>query len=97
LEISGMYLAGKDNTPGVSFAPVITAVTPAPTTISNILGTSLTYGGGAGSQFVLLSNNIVSAPLSTWKRVATNSSTPGSFTIPAVGSPSTTFYRVQSQ
>ena len=97
LEISGMYLAGKDNTPGVSFAPVITAVTPTPTTISNILGTSLTYGGGAGSQFVLLSNNIVSAPLSTWKRVATNSSTPGSFTIPAVGSPSTTFYRVQSQ
>jgi autotransporter-associated beta strand protein len=97
LEVSGMYLAGKDNTPGVSFAPVITAVTPTPTTISNILGTTLTYGGGAGSQFVLLSNNIVSAPLSTWTRVATNLSTPGSFTIPAVGSSSTTFYRVQSQ
>jgi autotransporter-associated beta strand protein len=97
LEVSGMYLAGKDNTPGVSFAPVITAVPPAPTTISNILGTSLTYGGGAGSQFVLLSNNIVSAPLSTWTRVATNPSTPGSFTIPAVGSSSTTFYRVLSQ
>jgi autotransporter-associated beta strand protein len=97
LEVSGMYLAGVSNSPGVSFAPVITAVTPTPTTISNILGTSLTYGGGAGSQFVLLSNNIVSAPLSTWTRVATNSSTPGSFVIPAVGSPSTTFYRVQSQ
>ena len=97
LEISGMYLAGVSNTPGVSFAPVVVGTPPAPTTISNILGTSLTYGGGAGSQFVLLSNNIVTAPLSTWKRVATNSSTPGSFTIPAVGSPASTFYRVQSQ
>ena len=90
-EVSGIYLAGATN--GVSFAPAALAAT----TITSISGTTLGYSGGAGSQFVLLSNNIVSAPLSTWTRVATNSSTPGSFIIPAVGSPSSTFYRVQSQ
>jgi autotransporter-associated beta strand protein len=98
LEVSGMYLAGKDNIPGVSFAPVVVlAPPPAPTTISNIIGTTLTYGGGAGSQFVLLGTNDITAPLTNWTRLATNSSTPGSFTIPAVGSASPTFYRIQSE
>ena len=43
----------------MSFAPVVVATPPAPTTISNIIGTTLTYGGGSGSQFVLLGTNIV--------------------------------------
>jgi hypothetical protein len=82
----------------VSFAPAITlAPAPTPTTISNISGTTLSYGGGSGSQFVLLGTNNVAAPLTNWTRIHTNTSTPGSFTIPAVGSASATFYRVQSQ
>jgi autotransporter-associated beta strand protein len=98
LQVSGMYLAGVSNTPGVSFAPAITlAPAPTPTTISNISGTTLSYGGGSGSQFVLLGTNNVAAPLTNWTRIHTNTSTPGSFTIPAVGSASATFYRVQSQ
>ena len=57
LEISGMYLAGLNNQ--VSFAPVVVITPPAPTTISNIVnnldGTvTINYGGGAGSQFILV-------------------------------------------
>ena len=93
LEISGMYLAAASN--HVSFAPMVVVL--APTTISPISGTTLNYTGGAGSQFVLLGTNNVAAPLATWPRLATNNATPGSFTIPAVGSSSAMFYRVQSQ
>jgi hypothetical protein len=96
LEISGIYLAGASNS--VSFAPVVNnAPAPAPTTISNIIGTTLTYGGGAGSQFVLLGTNNLAAPVSTWPRLATNSVTPGTFTIPAVGSAPATYYRIKSE
>ena len=96
LEISGMYLAGVSN--NVSFAPVVVpAPPPAPTTIGRISGTTLNYSGGAGSQFVLLGTNNITAPPTNWTRLATNFSTPGIFTIPAVGSASPTFYRIQSQ
>jgi hypothetical protein len=43
-------------------------------------------GGGAGAQFVLLGTNNVAAPLTNWTRLATNTTTPNTFTIPAVGS-----------
>jgi autotransporter-associated beta strand protein len=93
LEVSGIYLAGASNS--VSFA----LPAPAPVTINTpVVGsTTLSYTGGAGSQFVLLGTNDITAPLTNWTRLATNSSTPGSFTIPAVGSASPTFYRIQSE
>ena len=55
--------------------------TSSPVTLSNILGATLSYGGGGGSQFVLLASTNVNDVLSTWSRVATNATTPGSFTI----------------
>jgi fibronectin-binding autotransporter adhesin len=80
-----------------SLTQVVNAATTAPTTISNIFGTTLSYGGGAGAQFVLLGTNNVAAPLANWPRLATNTTTPGNFTIPAVGSAGPTFYRIKSE
>jgi autotransporter-associated beta strand protein len=70
---------------------------PAATTITSIAGTSVAYTGGSGSLFVLLGTNDVTVPSTNWTRLATNGSTPGSFTIPAVGSSSMQFYRVKSE
>jgi autotransporter-associated beta strand protein len=70
--------------------------TPTATSVSTISGTTLSYNLGGGSYFVLLGTNNVAAPLSLWTRLATNGSTPGSFTIPAVGSQPQMFYRVVS-
>ena len=83
------------NTP----ANLLTVTAPAfgATTISNIIGTSLTYGGGAGSQFVLLKSANAAAALSGWTRMATNSSTPGHFTVPTVGTAAPVFYRIKSE
>ena len=72
-------------------------VQPVSTTISNFVGTTLSYGGGAGSRFVLLGTNNIAAPLANWTRLATNSSSPGTFTIPAPGTASPRFYRVSSE
>ena len=76
---------------------VVNSSTTAPTTIISIAGTTLSYGGGAGAQFVLLGTNQVAAPLANWPRLATNTTTPGTFTIPAVGSAGPTFYRIKSE
>lgn len=65
--------------------------------ITNISGTTLRYSGGNASQFVLLNSTSVGAPLSTWTRVATNTTTPGSFPIPALGSQAQTYYRIKSE
>ncbi len=94
LQSAGTYLAAVNNPVGVSFAPVVVGASP--TTISQIIGTTLTYGGG-GSQFVLLKSASAVAPLSSWTRVATNAVTPGSFTIPAVGTGTPVFYRIKSE
>ncbi len=73
-------------------------VPTAPVTITGIAGTSLSYSGGSGNRFVLLQSGSITAPLSTWTRVATNSATPGSFTIPPVGTPPTpVFYSILSE
>ena len=72
------------------------APTLASTTISNIIGTTLTYGGGAGSQFVLLKSASPAALLSGWTRVDTNYATPGTFTIPT-GSENAAFYSIKSE
>jgi hypothetical protein len=75
----------------------VTAPALSATTISKISGTTLTYGGGAGSQFVLLKSANATAALSNWTRTATNSATPGTFTIPAVGTAAPVFYRIKSE
>jgi hypothetical protein len=66
-------------------------------TITDISGTTLSYTGGAGSKFVLLKSADVTAALTSWSREATNTVTPGSFTIPAVGTGSPVFYAVKSE
>jgi hypothetical protein len=83
------------NTP----ANILTVTSPAlgATTISNIIGTTLAYGGGAGSQFVLLKSANAAAALNGWTRSATNAGTPGHFTIPVVGSGTPVFYRIKSE
>jgi fibronectin-binding autotransporter adhesin len=90
---------GDTNFVGVtnSLPQVVNAASTSPTTISNIIGTTLTYGGGGGAQFVLLGTNDVSAPLANWARIATNGTTPGTFTVPAVGSAAPKFYRIKSE
>ena len=72
------------------------APTMASTTISNIVGTTLSYGGGAGAQFVLVKSANPAAPLSGWTRMHTNSATPGTFSVPA-GSEAGAFYRIKSE
>ena len=76
-------------------APLASSVT-----ISNIVnngdGTlSINYGGGAGSQFILVNSGIVPNPTrDSWTAVKTNTATPGSFTItPAANA----FYSIQSK
>jgi hypothetical protein len=78
------------------FGNVFGSPTLAPTTISNIIGTTLTYGGGAGSQFVLMKSASPAAPLRGWTRAHTNFATPGTFTVPT-GSENAAFYRIKSE
>ena len=74
------------------------SVATSPVTITNIIGTTLTYGGGAGTKFILLKSATVNALMSTWTYPGlTNTATPGSFTIPAVGTGTPVFYRIQSE
>jgi hypothetical protein len=68
----------------------------ASTTISNVMGSALNYGGGAGARFVLLQSMNPAAPLSSWTRMHTNYSTPGTFIVP-MGSDGTGFYRIKSE
>ena len=67
-----------------------------PVTIASINATSLQYTAGAGSQFVLVESASANALLSTWTRVATNTVTPGSFTI-STGTGAQKFYRIKSE
>jgi hypothetical protein len=57
-------------------------------------------GGIPGSHaynFILLESADATAPLSAWTRVATNDTTPGSFSIPPVGTATAKYYRVMSE
>jgi len=73
------------------------AGTVAPVTISNLVGGTLSYGGGGGSQFVLMEAPDATTAMDNWARVRTNSTTPGTFTIPAVGMSAPKYYRVKSE
>jgi len=89
--------ANQATTPAVATLTV-SAPPASAVTISNISGTTLSYGGGGGVRFILLTTNNITAAMSSWTPVATNPSTPGTFTIPAVGSSAgPVFYRVVSQ
>ena len=57
---------------------------------------TLSYSGGAGARFVLLQTNNPAAPVSTWPRVKTNTTSPGSFTITPGADPAE-FYRIKSE
>ena len=69
----------------------ITSIVPvgAPATSYNI-----NYTGGTGTQFVLVTSPTVTAPLSGWSRVATNSTGSGTFSVSA-GTQG--FYRIKSE
>ena len=82
---------------GLEIGGTVTGSALGSTTISNIVGTTLTYGGGIGTKFVLLKSANVAAPLSGWDRLLTNATTPGTFTIPAVGTGAPVFYRIKSE
>lgn len=81
---------------GLEIGGTVTGSALASTTISNLIGTTLSYGGGAGSQFVLVTTTNAAAPLSGWTRVHTNLATPGTFTVPT-GSEPAAFYRIKSE
>ncbi len=82
----------------VTLSPEVLPVTPV--TITGIvpslvgIGYTIAYTGGSGSQFILLTSPTVTAPMSLWTPVATNPTTPGSF---SVAPTSDTFYRIQSR
>ena len=82
---------------GLDIGGNVTASSLASVTISNIIGTTLTYGGGAGSRFILLTTNNATAPLANWTRLLTNPATPGTFAIPAVGTGTPVFYSIKSE
>jgi hypothetical protein len=80
----------------VTLEPQLVVITPV--IITSLSGTTLAYGAGGGGRFVLLQSSSLTAPRSGWSRVATNSTTPGAFTIPAVGSASgPLFYSIKSE
>jgi hypothetical protein len=98
---SGSVSVTETNASGCTGTPVSKSVTVVasllPVTITSIAGTSINYTGGSGSQFVLLSSgNLTNLP-SSWLRLLTNTTTPGLFTIPPVGSSNVLFYRVKSE
>jgi hypothetical protein len=68
-------------------------ITPTPVRISGFEGAALTYSGGSGARFVLLK----CSALCEWQRVATNTVTPGSFPISAVGTAQAEFYGILSE
>ena len=91
--VTGTNASGCTSTKQIT----VTVVTLQPVTITGISGSSITYTGGAGSRFVLLASDDLTTLTSVWTRFLTNSSTPGTFTIPAVGSTNQLFYRIKSE
>ena len=97
---SGNISVTETNASGCTGATVSTSVTVAsllPVTITGISGTNINYTGGAGSQFILLSSGDLTTISSAWTRLFTNTTTPGLFIIPPVGSTNQLFYRIKSE
>jgi hypothetical protein len=97
---SGNVTVTETNASGCNGTAITKAVTVNPlSSVAGITisGTSINYTGGSASQFVLLSaTNLMTIP-SAWTPLFTNLSTPGSFTIPPVGTASQIYYRIKSQ
>src|ERR1035438_8259379 len=55
------------------------------------------YSGGSGSKFVLMKSATVNAPMTSWTRFRTNTASPGTFTIPALGTGVPVYYRIKSE
>ena len=70
---------------------------PAPVRITSMAGTSMAYTSGSGARFILLKSASLGTTRSGWARIATNSATPGSFTIPPVGTAAPVFYTIASE
>jgi hypothetical protein len=94
---SGTYTVVATATGGCTAAmlgsAVVTAMTPV-TISKGFDGTTISYSGGSGAQFVLLTSSNPGAALSTWTRVQTNTVSPGTFTVAPAGS---TFYSIKSE
>ena len=76
--------------------------TASPTTISNIVnnlnGTvSISYGGGSGTQFILLKSSSLSLARDAWTPVATNSATPGIYPVLTVGTDEPCYFIIKSK
>ena len=99
---SAGVLYGSDQSFESAFAPVVpplVIMTGKPywgARSSTIIYEGTGVGGGEGS-FILLRSMDATAPLSTWTRVATNDSAPGSFPIPRAGTAAPTYYRIKSE
>jgi hypothetical protein len=77
------------------YVDIVSGATLLPVTISSIGSSAVTYGGGAGTQFVLLQSPDVTQSLGSWTRAQTNCGSPGSFTISTTGAGM--FYRIKSE
>ena len=77
------------------YVDIVSGATLLPVTISSIGSSAVTYGGGAGAQFVLLQSPDVTQSLGSWTRAQTNCGSPGSFTISTTGPGM--FYRIKSE
>jgi fibronectin-binding autotransporter adhesin len=99
---AGTFTTTADG-PGVTlvYTPSVTPPAPTPVTSMNLASGpgsdyTLTYSGGTGGQFVLVTSLNVEAPLNSWTPIATNIAFSGSFTIPA-GVDTQGFYRVRTE
>ena len=81
----------------VRFTLISPATGPTAVQILGISGEALAYSGGSGTRFVLLKSSGPNSFLSGWERFATNSTTPGSFTITAPANAGTAFYSIASE
>jgi fibronectin-binding autotransporter adhesin len=98
---AGTFSTAPDGSGGVnlSYAPGALPITPVSSTSIATApggGFSISYSGGTGSQFVLVTTNNAAAPLSLWTRVDTNTAVNGAFTIP-VSPAAAAFYRIKSE
>jgi autotransporter-associated beta strand protein len=83
------------------YTPSVAPPTPTAVTSMNLISVdstnaTLSYSGGTGAQFVLVTSTNVGAALNTWTPVATNVAFSGSFNIPTDVNPQG-FYRIISE
>jgi autotransporter-associated beta strand protein len=77
-----------------SASGTVSVTTLSPVHIDSFDGSTISYSGGAGSQFILLQSADPSLWLTNWIPVHTNTATPGTFT-PTGGAPA--FYSIESK